>query len=223
VTPGTTTTGATSSKANVNGFIGGVQAGYNWQVQRSWLLGFEADFQGSAERGSITECSLAGCVAGSAVGTANYKLRWFGTARGRVGYLPTEWLVLYATGGLAYGRFDADYASGINLAGFPFLAGSTSTTRLGWTVGAGAEGAIDRNWSWKAEYLYMDLGGFDANLGSATASVTGPAIPVADARFLIQQTIASTTAARVSTRFSDHIFRFGINYRFTDGPVVARY
>src|ERR1700736_3879603 len=47
ITTSAITLGATSDRSNVNGVIGGVQAGYNWQVDRSWLWGIEADFQGS--------------------------------------------------------------------------------------------------------------------------------------------------------------------------------
>jgi outer membrane immunogenic protein len=136
-----------AGRANVNGFIGGGQAGYNWQ-RGTWLLGIEADFQGSDERGSGDVCTVAGCPAGSTAFTANYKLDWFGTVRGRVGFLPAERVLLYATGGLAYGHFAADA---------PLLPLSWGSTRAGWTVGGGVEAAIDHNWSVKLEYLYMDL------------------------------------------------------------------
>jgi outer membrane immunogenic protein len=96
-----------TGRANVNGFIGGGQAGYNWQ-RGTWLFGLEADFQGSDERGSGDVCTVAGCPLGSAIFTANTKLDWFGTARGRVGFLPAERVLLYATGVLAYGHFAAD-------------------------------------------------------------------------------------------------------------------
>jgi outer membrane immunogenic protein len=40
-----------TARANVNGVIGGGQAGYNWQ-RGTWLFGLETDIQGSDERGS---------------------------------------------------------------------------------------------------------------------------------------------------------------------------
>jgi outer membrane immunogenic protein len=215
------TTGATSASSKVNGFVGGAQIGYNWQVDRSWVLGFETDFQWSGERGSVNVCS-AGCVLGaSAIGIANTSLNWFGTARGRVGFLATQTLMVYATGGLAYGRINNDYASGINQVGDPLATGSIRSTRLGWTAGAGVEGKIDQHWSWKAEYLYMDLGSVSTTLTPATATATGPLIPTRDN--FIQASVVSTNSAQVATRFTDSIFRFGINYRFDAGPVVARY
>src|SRR5205807_9137601 len=101
------------------------------------LVGLEADFQGSGEHGSVSVCATAGCLAGTAIGTGDYRLRWFGTVRGRVGFLATDRILIYGTGGLAYGRFDQNLATG--LVGNPLLADSTSTTRAGWTAGAGVE------------------------------------------------------------------------------------
>jgi outer membrane immunogenic protein len=220
-----TTTGlaTTASRANVDGFIGGVQAGYNWQLDKFWVLGLEADFQGSSERGSVSVCAVAGCVAGSAIGTGDYRLRWFGTVRGRVGVLPTDRLLMYVTGGLAYGRFDQDLTTG--LVGTTLLADATRTTRAGWTVGAGIEGAIDNRWTWKAEYLYMDFGSFGSNFGGATS--TGA--PVVTTTLFTPSgpttvaTAVTTVTGSASTRFSDNVFRLGLNYRFGPDVVVARY
>src|SRR5262249_43358165 len=54
----TSTASGTIGRANVNGFVGGLQAGYNYQFARQWLLGIEADIQYSGERGSQTDCSV---------------------------------------------------------------------------------------------------------------------------------------------------------------------
>ena len=97
--------GTNTSSNNVNGVIGGGQFGYNWQMQ-NWLFGLEADIQGSGERGSSSITCL-GCSDDGTdiVTTLNQRLDWFGTARGRVGALVTpDVLLLYATGGLAYGE-----------------------------------------------------------------------------------------------------------------------
>lgn len=211
VGPLTTATSSTSGKAKVNGIIGGVQGGYNWQFDRSWMVGIEADFQGSGERGSYSVCSGT-CTAGSAFGTATTRLDWYGTVRGRLGFLPHERVFLYATGGLAYGHVRTDYTSGI--VGLPTLTGSVGTNRTGWIAGAGAEGAIDRNWTVRAEYFYMDLGRAGTALGTGTTSaVTGP-IVVGDGRFNLFTTTTNTVTGSVSTRFVDHIGRLAFNYRF---------
>src|SRR4051812_29889795 len=36
---------------DVDGGLGGGQIGYNWQLDRTWVLGLEADIQGTGERG----------------------------------------------------------------------------------------------------------------------------------------------------------------------------
>jgi len=195
-------------RADVNGFIGGGQAGYNWQ-RGTWLFGLEADIQGSNERATSDVCTAAGCPAGSGLFTANYKLDWFGTARGRVGFLPTDRVLLYATGGLAYGHLSANA---------PLLPLSWGSTRAGWTIGAGVEAAIDNHWSVKLEYLYMDLGNIGGNTTSATAVTNALNTPTPGFN-----TVTTTTLTSVfNTRFTDNILRAGINYRF-GGPVVAKY
>lgn len=195
-------------RANLNGVIGGGQAGYNWQ-RGTWLFGLEADFQGSDERASADVCTVAGCPLGSGVFTANYKLDWFGTARGRVGFLPTDRVLLYATGGLAYGHLSDDT---------PFFPLSWGSTRAGWTAGAGVEAAIDHNWSVKLEYLYMDLGNIGGNSATATTVTNVLGSPRGGFNTVTTTSLTST----FNTRFSDNILRVGVNYRF-GGPVVAKY
>ena len=72
-----------------------------------------------------------------------------------LGFTPVDRLLVYATGGLAYGHVEATAFQEI-VAGLPILqfTGAESVTRLGWTVGAGGEWAIGNNWSIKGEYLY---------------------------------------------------------------------
>jgi outer membrane immunogenic protein len=195
-------------RADMNGIIGGGQIGYNWQSGK-WLFGLEADFQGSDEHATADVCTVAGCPLGSSIFTANYKLDWFGTARGRVGFLATDRVLLYATGGLAYGHFTANA---------PLVPLSWGSTRAGWTVGAGAEAAIDRNWSVKLEYLYMDLGNIGGNGATATAIVNALNTPGQGFNTVTTTTLTSA----FNTRFTDHIVRVGVNYRW-GGPVVARY
>jgi outer membrane immunogenic protein len=134
---------------------------------------------------------------------ANYNLDWFGTLRGRVGWVATPRVLLYATGGLAYGHLAASA---------PGLGISWGGTKAGWTVGASGEFAIDRNWSVKVEYLYMDLGSF--NGGSATATTVKNALNTPAVGFNTVTT--TTTTGNFGTRFADNIIRVGVNYRFSD-------
>lgn len=209
----------TNASFDMNGGIAGGQAGYNWQ-SANWVYGIEGDLQWSGEKGSAGfNCAPTGpaggaCLpgltflpAGSAAGTSlsiNQHLQWFGTVRGRVGILATPKVLFYGTGGLAFGEIKTTGTmSGFTPAGVAVgSVGSNSTTRAGWTAGVGVEGKITQNWSAKLEYLYIDLGRF----GSGPFTLA----PL------------SAISANVSSRFTDHILRAGINYQF-GGPVVARY
>lgn len=186
---------------NLNGVIGGGQIGCNRQFDNRWVLGLETDFQGSAEKHSngFSNPFVIGEGGGVLTQTVDTKIQWFGTVRGRAGFLVSPTLMLYGTGGLAYGRVSAsDNASvtiDLGLGGGPVsLAGSIgkSKTKVGWTLGAGVEGAFFdmRNWTWKVEYLYVDLGSMS---GSGVAPVFG--------------------AYSWNARFTDNILRFGLNYK----------
>jgi outer membrane immunogenic protein len=175
---------AFSESEDMNGIIGGVQWGYNWQLG-NYVLGTESDIQASGQRGSTFYCLDVACTT-----TANveHRLSWFGTARTRLGVLPLQQLMLYVTGGVAYGQVRSDYT-------FTGLATGTVSVRdprVGWTVGAGIEGMLSRNWSAKLEYLYVDLGKY---------TVT-------------QLTPAGATVFSLDSRVDDHIVRLGVNYRF---------
>jgi outer membrane immunogenic protein len=193
--------------ADVDGWLGGGQIGYNWQAHR-WVFGIEADIQATSEDGGVAFCSTVACGAGSAFATASYKLDWFGTVRGRLGHLLAPHALLYVTGGLAYGHLDADYTAG--LVGGPSGVFSGDKTKAGWVIGGGAEWAIDRNWLLRAEYLYMDLGDIASAGGSATSTTIIP--PFGNQPFT---TVIDTTAnAALRTEFTDHIFRVGLSYKF---------
>lgn len=205
-----------SGTADINGAVGGGQIGYNWQSAQ-WVIGLETDLQWSGQRGSTNFCLTAGCPAGDFVTNADYKLQWFGTARARAGWLIDPRVLLYVTGGAAYGQFKADYTSGI--LGTPLVASSVSTTRLGWTVGGGIEGMLSANWTVKAEYLYVDLGSAASGaVGGATTAV------LANTPQTGFTTVVDTTfAGAARTRIRDNIARIGINYHFAPEAVVARY
>ena len=138
---------------NQGGVVGGAQAGYNFQFNQ-FVLGAETDFQGTSLSGggnnspltlfpsyysnpSSNFLSPVGAITG-----ANISLPWFGTVRGRAGYLVTPTFLVYGTAGFAYGEVQA---------------WGLSNTRTGWTAGGGVEWLFAPHWSAKAEYLYVDL------------------------------------------------------------------
>jgi outer membrane immunogenic protein len=165
-----------------NGFIGGGQVGFNWQWNRWLVLGVETDFQGSDMEGSETRFGFnditgtPNFAAPDSFITTHERMQWFGTARGRIGFAPLCRLLIYGTGGLAYGNID--YSANTNFENGITYPVNFTQTNLGWTVGGGLEYAIGHHWSVKAEYLYYDLGNegrtqqqlfFGAATGSAFA------------------------------------------------------
>jgi len=194
--------------ANIDGGLAGGQIGYNWQ-SGAWVFGLETDAQWTGQRGATSFCLTVGCPAGGFVANAEYRLQWFGTARARAGWLVDPRVLLYVTGGAAYGEVKADYTAGI--LGIPLVGSSISTTRLGWTVGGGIEGMLSPNWTVKAEYLYVDLGSVASGaLGGATTAILENT-PQTAFTTVIDTTFAATARARVR----DNIVRLGINYHFT--------
>ena len=113
-----------------SGFVGGAQAGYNFQ-NGPWVFGIEGDIQGNGASDTFAPWKFSN--------------PWFGTVRGRAGYANNN-VLLYGTAGLAFGE----------LTGQTFGL-SESHTNAGWTVGLGAEVGLAQNWSAKVEYLYVDL------------------------------------------------------------------
>ena len=117
---------ATGSTDNLNGMIGGIQGGYNWQGG-NWVGGIEADIQIAGQGATPSYlCPGAVCNPGIADFTApvtasfdqGHKLDSFGTLRGRFGTTITPDVMVYATGGLAVGSI----RSTVRLAGVGFDA-----------------------------------------------------------------------------------------------------
>ena len=176
------------------GLIGGGQIGYNWQTA-NWVLGLEADLQGSTQRDNkpcLFTCNFQSL-------NFDQKMSWFGTVRVRLGYSVGASL-FYATGGLAYGDVKTEVVAITPLP--PATTYTTSHTKTGYAIGAGVEtpvnlfGWFGKNWTSKTEYLFVDLG--------RTTDVLG------------------INGFNYSTRVQEHIFRTGLNYHF-NSPVVAKY
>ncbi|MBR0717963.1 outer membrane protein [Bradyrhizobium liaoningense] len=186
-----------------SGWLGGVQAGYNWQSGHT-VAGIEADISASGIRGSATGAyalrpvflvgdfdNYAGQV------TVNQEIDYFGTLRGRLGYGGNGWL-LYATGGLAWAHVKASLDSShvrltnnFPIAGLPAALdghAATSGFNIGYAAGAGGEWAFAPQWSVKGEYLYLNLG------RNVSLSIPGTSLAGGDIEL--------------------HTFRVGLNRRF---------
>jgi outer membrane immunogenic protein len=123
---------------NKGGVVGGGQVGYNYQFANSFVLSAEADIQGTSI-GTNNNNNNSFFFNGN-----NFQrgLPWFGTVRGRLGFLLMPSLLVYGTGGFAYG-------------GIQFF--NQTRTDTGWTAGGGLEYLFWQNWSAKVEYLFVDL------------------------------------------------------------------
>jgi outer membrane immunogenic protein len=195
-----------------NGWLGGLQAGRNWQTG-FWLYGIESDVQITGEKANATASGASGficepgCDAADIVSqtlTNKLSLPWFATFRARFGtLLPLDpSILLYATGGLAVGSFTDSQQSTVTCqrffagagpclvapAGSPPLgmtAPSESATQIGWAIGGGIERHVNDHWSVKLEYLYIDYG---------------------------SHTFFGGTANAISMSLRDQVFRLGFNY-----------
>lgn len=194
-----------------SGVIGGVQFGYNRQVSSNWLVGFEADFQGSGQGDTacILTCFTENVPTQPETLTIQHRLDYFGTARARIGVVSNNAL-FYATAGGAYGRVTQTTTTAISDV-IPSPGPGTITTnsmsenKLGWVVGGGIETALWGRWTGKFEYLHMDL-------GTITNSMTG----------LFPPNVFGFSATTSST-IRDNIVRAGVNYRFGAEPALALY
>ena len=231
--------GASFAGLKPKGAIGGVQAGYNWQ-SAYWVYGLEADLQWSGEKEGITDtgnkvsstscfgdASLKSCsLSGTGAATLASKIDWFGTLRGRIG-IATDWFFWYAAGGLAYGQVKYSGAASFNgkltdtvtcttpCATVGSAAFADSTITVGWTLGAGVEGIIPfgANWTWRAEYLFVDLG----RISPTTAYNSSVSILPLSHTQTLSPTLTHTAVVM------DQVLRFGVNYRFGgEAPLVTK-
>ena len=179
------TSGSILSSGNTDpqGAVGGGQIGYNWQTG-NWVLGIEADYQRSDQRGDFNSSFTVLGVATTQATTE--KLDWFGTVRGRFGYAWDRSLV-YATGGWAYGHEKC--CAIVTAAGITTVSHFSEYYRDGWTVGAGYEYAFSDRLSTRIEYLYIDFG-----------SDSAVALTVAGLPFTYNH-------------LTDNVVRVGLNYK----------
>ena len=215
-------TGATNNnRQDIRGVLGGGQIGYNWQSS-AFLYGLEADFQGAGQKGraialdtNATDVVNAGggvgCTIGGVVGgtpcpnaitsTLDQKLQWFGTVRGRVGYLVAPSWLVYGTGGLAYGRVKSDLLT-VEPDGETDVSHWTET-RVGWTAGAGVEAMFWDRWTWRLEYLHVDL----TRNGSTSSAIFHSGFNTPPPGIVVGN-------LAINTRATDEIVRVGLNYIF---------
>jgi outer membrane immunogenic protein len=196
---------------NGKGAMIGGQAGFNYQTG-PYVLGVEADLDWTNLGASGTQGGFAPVVGfpglfSATTATADQRLRYFGTLRARVGFTPVTYptLLVYVTGGLAYGGLN----SSTSVAQIPGgcvgcvitpATGSETVIRTGWTVGGGFDYLLAGDWSVRAEYLYFNLGSTSYSLAPLTLFNPGVVRTVG---------VTSTTG-----ELRGNVVRVGLNYRF---------
>ena len=197
---------------HIGGFLGGGDVGYNYQIDR-WVIGLEGDLGGTNTKGGVA-CGplVAGQPTSNAAPmyqmTCNASDTWLATAAARVGYTWERALFYVKVGGAwTNERFSAtcNLAATVNVIfgqqctnpSSALTSGlSANTNRGGWTLGYGTEFALTPNWSVKAETDYVSFG--DSTMTATDGS-----------------------ALRVGMHYWEE--KIGINYRFSPGPVMAKY
>jgi outer membrane immunogenic protein len=184
-----------------SGFIGGGQVGFNWQFDNRIVIGLEADIDGLT--GGSKTTNIYGFNAATSFSRSLAEL---GTVRARLGFAATPALLLYATGGLAYGQgsLAGNYYGAFLSSGQ--VIDNESQTLAGYAVGGGAEWAVTPAWSVKAEYLYYDLGSLKTSGGSSIYKSGG---------------IAAFTTTQSTSRFDGQVVRLGLNYHVKWGGPPA--
>jgi outer membrane immunogenic protein len=156
-----------------NGFLAGLQGGYNWQFG-NYVYGIESDFGAFHLNGSrqvtapyVLTYGVIYAPAPPATGDHytignGFNTDWLYTLRGRFGWTIENFLHrqdqlwLYATGGLAL----TDLRVNFNFSDTIGVTGGASHTGVipGWVLGAGFEYMLNSRYSIKAEYLHLDFG-----------------------------------------------------------------
>lgn len=189
------------SQTSTSGFLGGVQAGYNWQS--GWaVFGVQGDFAGADIKGTSPCLVILGCSS---------KTDWLATVSGRLGAVVLDRGLVYAKGGVAWANTrHSVHTPNFGLGtGIPDTIASKEVTHFGWLIGLGTEWMITNNWTAFIEYNYIE---FDKT-NQAFRLDLGPQI---------NQLATVNVNADLKNTLS--IAKVGVNYKFDWGtPVVARY
>lgn len=191
------------------GLIGG-QFGCNEQAGQ-FVFGAEADGQWTSLKSSVSASYAAfpnvgnpGFTDTAHSETASNNLDGLFTVRGRVGYA-WDRLLVYATGGLAIGDIKSDTnvsfatAAGATAYNGAVHLSSNTIDKGGWVVGGGAEYAFAPRWSFKTEFLHVDLGNVSYNSPLVAAATAGA--------------VGAGYSWSTKIRERDEIARVGLNYK----------
>jgi outer membrane immunogenic protein len=146
----------TAASDEIRGFVGGGQAGYNWQFGAA-VLGVEGDLEYSHQQNSVWVNQLV----------ISNGTDFISTLRGRVGFAGIEDWLFYATAGGGYIHNVANYDLGA-FGGFQ----KTDFSPM-WVAGAGVETRVSGRWTGRLEYLYLSGGSTNTSFGFPDGVVPG--------------------------------------------------
>jgi outer membrane immunogenic protein len=194
--------------------IGGVHAGFNWQLSH-WVIGAEGDYQWTtAENRFCRQTSVFGApCADNGLGflTLGERADWIATVRARLGYTWDRFMV-YGTGGAAWSNIETSINANCLVGGCGnsilqlYTTQNFSNAKAGWVAGAGIEAMLSRNWIARAEYLHTEFGDTTNALNLVARSLQGVTFP--------------TQTASWSRSLTYDTVRVGVSYKFW-GPVIA--
>lgn len=183
-----------------DGAVGGAQLGFNWR-SGTLIVGLEADISrlNADGQSSYTAPVVDGGSTATYRAQSRQEIDWLGTFRGRIGVTPfaDQRLLVYLTGGLAYGRVETEHSLEAIVPTGARFGGSDTGWEIGGTVGGGLEWGMGGGWTLKAEYLYYDLG--DRNVRGRAIDM----VPMPPAEF----------GTEMRHELNGHIARIGVNYR----------
>lgn len=151
-----------------DGFLAGLTLGYNQKMGVSFVGGIEADIAYTDVSGSKARTIGVDPVGSASVAT---DMDWFATVRARAGWLASQQMLLYVTGGLAYADLDRTASASTTNEDAPTASSSKSDWKAGWTVGGGLEWLLGRKTTLKSEYLYYDLEDSSITIGGGDDTV----------------------------------------------------
>lgn len=182
--------------------IGGGTIGWNFQAPGSmFVFGLEAEGGYLSLRGSRADPVSPGLDTVSRTQFGD----WYAVLAGRLGFAFDRTLI-YVKGGGAYVDVRSQVIDNcaVGLCGPATVNATGGTDEFTWAAGGGLEFALNYNWSIKAEYLYIDT--------SSSYNSCGPVALAGGRTFCWRHDVPGL-----------HTAKFGINYRFGGGPLVARY
>lgn len=195
------------------GFIGGGQVGYNYQARERLVLGLEADIDGLDKSQSSTINRIVPVANFPENYTATFGIKksidWLGTVRGKLGFLFNPSILVYGTGGFAFGGVSLNEiftaSESLGPLSYPTIVvqNNFNRTRTGWIAGAGIEWMFGSRWSAKIEYSYYDLGTINSNIVLNQILNLG-----------VTPVLWGSANVHSSRQFIAEAVRIGLNYHF---------